>query len=269
MRCRKCGKELEEEVKFCPQCGTKVNQSQSEKGRKRIFAILIVVVLLAVIVFVIRQGPTGGEKSNPEKAEKVKNNLTDVEEEGSTQKRDSLIQYLALVKHDGKYGFMDETGEEIIPCQYDRAYSFNKNGLAPVGIIRDGREYWGYINESGEEVIPLEYDDAVMITENDLVAVGKLSDENDEESEKNWEFFNSTGEKISDLEYQFEEKPDLSNELAFVEVSCVNEDGDYIYGVIDEQGKKILELGEYIIATDDALGNCGMIAVARISSGEF
>ena len=87
----------------------------------------------------------------------------------------------------------------------------------------------GYINESGEEVIPLEYDDAVMITENDLVAVGKLSDENDEESEKNWGFFNSTGEKISDLEYQFEEKPDLSNELAFVEVSCVNEDGDYIY----------------------------------------
>ena len=145
MRCRKCGKELEEEVKFCPQCGTKVNQSQSEKGRKRIFAILIVVVLLAVIVFVIRQGPTGGEKSNPEKAEKVKNNLTDVEEDGSTQKRDSLIQYLALVKHDGKYGFMDETGEEIIPCQYDRAYSFNKNGLAPVGIIRDGREYWAIL----------------------------------------------------------------------------------------------------------------------------
>jgi hypothetical protein len=51
----------------------------------------------------------------------------------------------------GKYGFINETGEEYIPVKYDYIGPF-KNGLAIVAL--NGRR--GLINEAGEEVVTLE-----------------------------------------------------------------------------------------------------------------
>lgn len=55
----------------------------------------------------------------------------------------------------GMYGFIDKTGELVIPCLYESASSFS-DGLA--GVQVNGR--WGYIDKTGETVIPFEYDDA-------------------------------------------------------------------------------------------------------------
>lgn len=47
---------------------------------------------------------------------------------------------LAAVKKDGKWGYIDETGEMVIPFQYDKAYLF-REGLALVGK-REQRDVW-------------------------------------------------------------------------------------------------------------------------------
>lgn len=55
----------------------------------------------------------------------------------------------AYAKRNGKYGFINVHGEEVIPCQYDEVTTF-REGKASVKL--NGR--WGYINVKGDVVIP-------------------------------------------------------------------------------------------------------------------
>ena len=64
-------------------------------------------------------------------------------------------------------GYIDKTGEIVIPCIYEDGYPFN-DGLARVK--KDGK--WGYINTAGETVIPFEYDSAYG-SGNGIASVGK------------------------------------------------------------------------------------------------
>jgi hypothetical protein len=54
----------------------------------------------------------------------------------------------------GKYGYIDEIGREIIPFKYDNAKDFS-DGLAPVQL--NGK--WGYINRTAETIIQYKFDD--------------------------------------------------------------------------------------------------------------
>lgn len=56
-------------------------------------------------------------------------------------------------------GFIDETGNEVIPVQYDQAKPFSE-GLA---AVKKG-DKWGYINKIGEIIIPFKYDQAFSFT---------------------------------------------------------------------------------------------------------
>ena len=66
---------------------------------------------------------------------------------------------LAEVKRNGKCGYVNKSGEEVIPLKYDYVFAFSE-GLATVKL--NGK--WGFINTSGEEVIPLKYDEATYFT---------------------------------------------------------------------------------------------------------
>ena len=55
---------------------------------------------------------------------------------------------------DNKYGFVDSNGKLIVDYKYDKAYEFNEYGYATVKS--DGK--WGAINEQGEEVAPPTYE---------------------------------------------------------------------------------------------------------------
>jgi hypothetical protein len=46
----------------------------------------------------------------------------------------------------GKYGFIDKTGKEIIPCKYDGVLYSLSNGL--FCVILDGREF--FIDKTGK-----------------------------------------------------------------------------------------------------------------------
>ena len=88
---------------------------------------------------------------------------------------------LAFVKRNGKYGYININGEEVIPCQYDVASSFSE-GLA---FVKRNRKY-GYINTEGKEVIPCQYDKATTFFENHAV-VSKNS---------KYHFINKSGQEV-------------------------------------------------------------------------
>lgn len=61
----------------------------------------------------------------------------------------------------GKYGFLDLKGDEVIITKYDNGYSFDKIGLAKVGkksATSGSTTLWGYIDKKGNEVIPIKYE---------------------------------------------------------------------------------------------------------------
>lgn len=61
---------------------------------------------------------------------------------------------LCVKVEDKKYGFVDMDGNLVVDYQYDKAYEFNSYGFA--AVKKDGK--WGAINEQGEEVIAPTYE---------------------------------------------------------------------------------------------------------------
>ena len=68
----------------------------------------------------------------------------------------SFSEGLAKVKLNDKWGFIDKTGREVIPCKYDWINLFLK-GLAKVCL----NWKWGFVDTTGREVIPCKYDYAL------------------------------------------------------------------------------------------------------------
>ncbi len=60
-----------------------------------------------------------------------------------------------FVKSEGnQYGFVDNNGNLVVQCKYDKAYEFNEYGFATVK--KDGK--WGVINEQGQEIVAPTYE---------------------------------------------------------------------------------------------------------------
>ncbi len=74
---------------------------------------------------------------------------------------------IALIKKDGKFGFINDKGKYIAEPIYEEAFSFSEN-FAPVMV--DGK--WGFIDKSGQMVIEPQYDYANWFWEG-LAAVKK------------------------------------------------------------------------------------------------
>ncbi|MDR1341585.1 MAG: WG repeat-containing protein [Prevotellaceae bacterium] len=67
-------------------------------------------------------------------------------------KYESFSEGLAAVVKNGKYGYINKSGKEAVPCVYTGGSSFSE-GLA--AVVKDGK--YGYINKSGKELIPCVY----------------------------------------------------------------------------------------------------------------
>lgn len=79
--------------------------------------------------------------------------LTKYEDKESYDDMSIFKEKLARVKRNGKYGFINKKGEEVIPLEYDSTGVFN-SGIA---VVFKGRKA-GAINNKNETVIPFEYD---------------------------------------------------------------------------------------------------------------
>lgn len=62
---------------------------------------------------------------------------------------------MAAVEQDGKWGYINTTGELKVPCEYESVENF-QNGFAVV--CKDGK--YGYINTSGKEITDIQFDRA-------------------------------------------------------------------------------------------------------------
>ncbi len=63
-----------------------------------------------------------------------------------------------VINNEYGYGYIDKTGEFVIPAEYNGASAFH-DGIARVSKAVEGSYQYGYINKENEIVIPFEYDD--------------------------------------------------------------------------------------------------------------
>ncbi len=68
-----------------------------------------------------------------------------------------FFEGLARVCMDGKYGFIDDIGNEVIECKYDNVEPSFSDGLAQVCVD----DKYGFIDRSGNEVIECKYDHTI------------------------------------------------------------------------------------------------------------
>ncbi|MBS5810548.1 MAG: WG repeat-containing protein, partial [Campylobacter concisus] len=61
----------------------------------------------------------------------------------------------SAVKKDGKWGYINTKGEQIIECKFDDTNYFNEGFAA---VKKDGK--WGYINTKGEQIVECKFDGA-------------------------------------------------------------------------------------------------------------
>lgn len=261
MYCSKCGKKLSDKDHYCPECGqavsvNKITKGQDVKNRHIGRKILISAVSIAILTVV------GMAVYKFKDQETVKE------------------QYLAAVENkDGKWGFIDEKGEEVIPCEYDYVDRTWAQGVTVIGEsigkneVGGDRLKYGLINTDGDIVVSPQYDDYSI--GNGFIAMAEIVSGVDEEGlplEK-WGFLDSKGEPVTEFKYQYWGRPIFNgaNGLAIVgeriELNNENEDVTYNYGVINEKGEEILPL-EYCYIGDESLddqylGNKGLISVAK------
>lgn len=126
---------------------------------------------------------------------------------------DSFGDGLALVEKNGKWGYINTSGELAISCEWDVASSFSE-GLARVQ--KDDK--CGYINTSGEVVIPLEW----AVANNFIDGLALV------EKDGKYGYISATGEAVIPLEW--DDAYDFGNGLAYVE-----KDGKY--GYVTTSGK--------------------------------
>ncbi len=124
-----------------------------------------------------------------------------------------------VVIENGRYGFIDKTGLEVIPSIY-RKVGFNiKEEL--VAVKQEGK--WGFINLKNETIIPFEYDKAFAFIDN-LAFVQK------------GEFFgciNKENETIIDFTLTETKFPYFSEDFAILEKSGK-------FGYFNKEGKTII-----------------------------
>ena len=115
-----------------------------------------------------------------------------------------------------KYGYIDKEGKEVVSPKYEEAYDF-REGLARVEA--DGK--WGYIDKEGKEVLSPKYEDAGGFSEG-LAAV---------KVDGKWGYIDKEGKEI--LRPKYEGADDFRGGLARVEA-------DGKYGYIDKEGKEVI-----------------------------
>ena len=123
---------------------------------------------------------------------------------------------LACVNLNDKCGFIDQSGTEVIPCKYD-GVKYSHEGLAAVEL--NGK--CGFIDQSGTEIIPCKYDYVNDFSEG-LAAV-KLNDK--------WGYIDKNGTEV--IPYKYDLAGVFSEGLACVKLN----DKD---GFIDKNGTEVI-----------------------------
>lgn len=144
---------------------------------------------------------------------------------------DGFVDGLARVQRDGKWGFIDKSGKEVVPCVWDDIYYFI-NGLA---LVEKNGKY-GFINKNNEAIVPIEYDSAIDFADgNGIAAVSKFTEEGEL-----WAIIDDRGKFVTSFIYS-----DVARDVSgtHVYVDCEDENGmcSQESYMIDKYGNRIDE----------------------------
>lgn len=222
MYCEQCGHEVKDGQKFCARCGYALANNRTQydvisAGNKKvhtkkkktwkIVALFVLILMLCsggIILYHLGWIPTISSKME--------------------------YTYLACVSNEnGKYGYISENGEEIIPCQYDIAYDFGKNGLAIVGIAtNEPDEYlYGCIDQKGKIKIDCKYEEISDFAENGVAVI---------KSNGMYGYINELGKMITSVEYD----EAYGFETGYLALVMKQEDNYSRWGYIDQNGKEVV-----------------------------
>lgn len=233
MICKKCGFKSDESVKYCPQCGAPLEERRKPKSR-RIFLIAGFAVILIILSIIPVVGTLLESKENTASSSIAKNPtpFTEAEKELSEAEKKELQSCLARVSNfHGEFGFIDKTGEEVIPCIYSNANAFSENGFAAVAKEdENSEEKWGFIDRNGDEITPFQYDQVKNFSSNGMAAVAKKGSD----GILHWGYINTEGSEIIPCEYEDAEYF-YENGLAFVQK-------DSLYGAINKNGETVIPI---------------------------
>lgn len=273
MFCGKCGHEVKDGAKFCQNCGAPVTiveenivsggiekniaaeKKVREKKSDRIKKVLISVGCLIALVVVAIVGI----------------NVYDCF---------FANQKLAAVENEnGKWGYINEEGELVIECEYDRVGENWIDGVVwvgkKVGIDEEGNEKmkFGLINKRGKVVVPFQYDDVSNYKFGELFAVRKESGELDEDGDEILKlgFINSRGKQVTEIKYLYARPLSFESENDLIIVTERTE-GDDVYnsGIMNSKGDIVIPFDyQDIWSQTKTMGEDGLICVGKGGNGEY
>lgn len=188
MRCKYCGCQLEDNDRFCPECGKEVDLSHEEskqihikhnKNKYKIWiaaGILFILIVGFGVLYYFCSDSVGESLKAEQKTEKN-------EETSDVIMEDSGVANILIAYDESSemYGLYDDKNDQyLIAPQYLFIGRFGNNDLAP---ICDGG-YYGYINSKGEIVIDLFFENAeefhnnraIVGTEKGMGVINELGD---------------------------------------------------------------------------------------------
>lgn len=161
--CGKCGTQLSEGTNFCPKCGVRVSPITSDNCGKSPSRKIVIPLIVSILILAIAGGGWY----------LLKNLYKDYSLEGLAK---AVVTYdncgdfhegMAEVTKDGKIGFIDMMGNEVIPCIYDPVEEYDdvmthfSDGL----VLLCKGDHYVYINKKGEEAFPFNYDRSLGFSE--------------------------------------------------------------------------------------------------------
>jgi len=151
------------------------------------------------------------------------------------------VDGMAAVKYgnflERKWGFMDESGKEVIPCIYSDVLNFSE-GLAAVRIGNENAK-WGFVDKNGYEIVACKYD----VVESFLGGLAKVRIENGKQG-----LVDRDGVEIIPCEYDNIDIFDVG--IIFV-MKTMNESrvtgngSTHLMGVFNKIGQVIIPLDNY------------------------
>lgn len=174
----------------------------------------------------------------------------------------SLLPYFC---EDGKWGFINEIGELILPCEHDAVRIFSEGKAGVAKTQNSGDLLWNYIDTKGKRISSYEYS-LVSDYKYGLTSVMKMKN-----NSETYYLLDDKGKKVTNKEYVIE--PEIGSEYTFV---MENWDEGYYIGpnktVVKAVGKKIthgcpFQNGKFLIRTDESTDSDGQYWLSE--SGEL
>lgn len=221
--CAKCGTEFKKEDNFCPKCGAPVNKvlaDEKEKPTKRSKKKIIIPVVIFLIMLV---AAGGWYWWNVVRYDNILKTLS-----VAISKYDEVYTFrdgLAMVCKGDKHGFIDEQGNEVVPCIYENLNSRYDQGFHDgLAIVKCDDDCYGFIDKKGSLVFRNEKAVFCNIFSEGLVLVCK---------DEKYGYKDTKGNLV--IPYQYDNAGDFSEGLA-----AVAQNGKY--GYIDKKGNFIIPL---------------------------